>query len=85
MSFSRGSSPPMDRTCITCLWLWQAGSLPLMPPGKPKDTHTAHAGRMQPEGLKVFSCNYATNSDHHHVLLNKHLHFLPAPIIILDK
>ena len=56
-----------------------------MPPGKPKDTHTAHAGRMQPEGLKVFSCNYATNSDLHHILLNKHLHFLPAPIIILDK
>ena len=42
------------------------------------------AGCMQPDGLKVSSCNCATSSDLHHFLLNKHLHFLPAPSIILD-
>ena len=34
--FSRGSSRPRDRTHISCLLHWQAGSLPLAPPGKPK-------------------------------------------------
>ena len=32
---SRGSSEPRDQTCISCLLHWQAGSLPLAPPGKP--------------------------------------------------
>ena len=36
MLSSRGSSQPRDRTCISCLLHWQAGSLPLAPPGKPK-------------------------------------------------
>ena len=31
---SRGSSWPRDRTCISCLLLWQTDSLPLAPPGK---------------------------------------------------
>ena len=36
ISFSRGSSPPRDRTCTSCgLLHWQAGSLPAEPPGKP--------------------------------------------------
>ena len=37
ISFSRGSSQPRDWTLHLLLLLhWQAGSLPLMPPGKPK-------------------------------------------------
>ena len=33
ISFSRGSSRPRDRTCISCIYLyWQGGSLPLTPP-----------------------------------------------------
>ena len=35
MPSSRGSSPPRDRTCISCLLPWQAGSLPRAPPAKP--------------------------------------------------
>ena len=33
ISFSRGSSQPRDQTCNLCLLHWQAGSLPLVPPG----------------------------------------------------
>ena len=37
MPSSKGSSQPRDRTHISCICLhWQEGSLPLMPPGKPK-------------------------------------------------
>ena len=33
---SRGSSPPRDGTYVSYIYLhWQAGSLPLVPPGKP--------------------------------------------------
>ena len=32
MASSRGSSPPRDGTCVSCLLQWQAGSLPLAPP-----------------------------------------------------
>ena len=32
---SRGPSWPRDQTRISCLLHWQAGSLPLVPPGKP--------------------------------------------------
>ena len=32
MSSSRGSSPPRDGTCVSCLLHWQAGSLSLAPP-----------------------------------------------------
>ena len=36
MPFSRGSSQPRDWTLISYIYLhWQAGSLPLIPPGKP--------------------------------------------------
>jgi len=35
MPSSRGSSRPRDRTHVSCLLHWQAGSLPLEPPGKP--------------------------------------------------
>ena len=35
MLFAKGSSWPRDQTCISCLLLWQAGSLPLAPLGKP--------------------------------------------------
>ena len=31
------SSQPRDWICISCLLHWQAGSLPLAPPGKPMD------------------------------------------------
>ena len=31
---SRGSSPPRDRACVSCIG--RAGSLPLVPPGKPQ-------------------------------------------------
>ena len=35
MPFSRGSSPPRDQTPISlCLLDWQAGTLPVPPPGK---------------------------------------------------
>ena len=33
--FSRGSSRPRHRTQVSCFLHWQAGSLPLSPPGKP--------------------------------------------------
>ena len=35
MPSSRGSSQPKAWTHVSCLLYWQAGSLPLMPPGKP--------------------------------------------------
>ena len=35
MPSSRGSSRPRDRTYVSCLLHWQAGSLPQGPPGKP--------------------------------------------------
>ena len=36
MSFSRGSSQPRDQTRVYYVYLhWQAGSLSLVPPGKP--------------------------------------------------
>ena len=34
ISSSRGSSWPRDQTCLSCLLHWQAGSLPLVSPGK---------------------------------------------------
>ena len=38
ISYSRGSSQPMDQTYVSyiCLLHWQAGSLLLVPPGKPQ-------------------------------------------------
>ena len=33
--FFKGSSQPRDQARISCLLQWQAGSLPLAPPGKP--------------------------------------------------
>ena len=35
ISSSWGSCQSMDRTCLLCLLHWQAGSLPLVPLGKP--------------------------------------------------
>ena len=36
VSYFNGSSPPRDQTLVSlCLLHWQAGSLPLSPPGKP--------------------------------------------------
>ena len=35
MPSSRGSSRPRDQSWVSCLLLWQGGSLPLVPPGKP--------------------------------------------------
>ena len=35
MLSSRGSSRPRDQTCVLSLLRWQAGSLPVAPPGKP--------------------------------------------------
>ena len=35
MPSSRGSSQPKDRAQVSCLLRWQAGSLPLVLPGKP--------------------------------------------------
>ena len=40
MPSSRGSSQPRDQTCVSCLLHWQAGYLPLVPPGRPTHTHT---------------------------------------------
>ena len=39
MPSSRGSSQPMDQTHVSHLLHWQAGSLPLAPPGKPIRSH----------------------------------------------
>ena len=36
---TRGSSWPRDRNCVSCLLLWLAGSIPLTPPGKPKNPY----------------------------------------------
>ena len=36
MPFSRRSFQPGDRTHVSCLLHWQAGSLPLEPPGSPR-------------------------------------------------
>ena len=33
--FSRGSSQLREETPVSCLQNWEAGSLPLVPPGKP--------------------------------------------------
>ena len=38
IAISRGSSPPRDRTYVSCLLHWQVGSLPLAPPGKPMES-----------------------------------------------
>ena len=38
IAISRGSSPPRDRTYVSCLLHWQVGSLPLVPPGKPMES-----------------------------------------------
>ena len=43
MLFSRGSSQPRDRTCVSYIYLhWQVGSLLLPPPGKPFLIVTQH-------------------------------------------
>ena len=34
MPSSKGSSPPRNQTCVSCLQHWQAGSLPLVPPAE---------------------------------------------------
>ena len=34
ISFSRGSFQPRDGTCVSCLFHWEVGSLPLAPAGK---------------------------------------------------
>ena len=47
--FSRGSSWPMDRTFISCLLHWLAGSLSLVLPGKP--IYSSIGGQMFPTFL----------------------------------
>ena len=43
MPFSRGSSQPRDWTNVSYISLnWQMGSLPLVPPGKPKSDCVTH-------------------------------------------
>ena len=45
MSSSRRSSWPRDQTQVSCLLHWQAGSLPLVPSGKPQmDPTNTHFG-----------------------------------------
>ena len=45
MPFSRGSSRPKDRNCMSYIYLyWQTGSLPLAPPGKSCPTLCDHYG-----------------------------------------
>ena len=44
ISFSRGFSWPRDQTHVLCLLHWQAGSLPVVPPGKLPRGATAHVG-----------------------------------------
>ena len=41
MPSSRGSPQPWDWIWVSCLLHWQAGSSPLVPPGKPKG-HSVH-------------------------------------------
>ena len=52
MLFSRVSSQPRDRTCVSCLLYWQAGPLLLMPPGKLKkqkdvDSEEEYVGKLR--------------------------------------
>ena len=42
MPSSRGSSRPRDRTRVSCVLHWQAGSLPLAPHGKPTMNSSYH-------------------------------------------
>ena len=42
MPSPKGSSQPRNWTHVFCLLHWQVGSLPLMPPGKPKEGCTFH-------------------------------------------
>ena len=48
MASSRGSSQPRDGTRISCFLCWQAGSLPLAPPGKPQTRPPALEGVLTP-------------------------------------
>ena len=42
---SRGSSQNRSNPCLLCLLHWQAGSLPLAPPGKPRYMYAAAAAK----------------------------------------
>ncbi|CAI9178405.1 unnamed protein product [Rangifer tarandus platyrhynchus] len=42
MPSSRGSSRPRDQTLVSCLLHWQAGSLPIGPPGNMAGTFFVH-------------------------------------------
>ena len=53
MSSSRGSSRPRDRApCLLCLLHWQAGSLPLAPPGKPLTFYSLYPQERVVKALK---------------------------------
>ena len=62
--FSRGSSRPRDRTCISCLLHWQVGSLPLTQLGTCVwlFVHTHTHTHTHTHSLKCFSCINSFNS-----------------------
>ena len=50
---SRGSSQPRDQTQVSHLLHWQAGSLPLVPPGKPRESKSHFVSNGQLRDMKV--------------------------------
>ena len=66
--FSRGSSPPRDRTCVLHLLHWQVGSLPLAPPGKPFELSISYLFSsfigclLQPQGQRILPLLFVTVS-----------------------
>ena len=65
MPSSRGSSRPRDGTLVSCFLRWQAGSLPLAPPGKPQTRPPALEGVLttgsqgSPLGFPRFTCTHS--------------------------
>ena len=59
MSSSRGSSRPRDQApCLLCLLHWQAGSLPLAPPGKPLTFYSLYPQERAVKALKYMVSEY---------------------------
>ena len=73
MASSRESSQPRGQTRVSCFLHWQAGSLPLVPPGKPQQLiiktgkrheHMVHVKRkMVPTQMKQYSTYNEINSN----------------------
>ena len=71
MPASRGSSWPRDQIWVSCLLHWQAGSLPLVPPGKPPGFYPPHSLKKEDtcKNLKFHSITFSSMLLHHHAFL----------------